>query len=323
MMTLSPFSAYRGRGTPAEQRVEALHRVVSILLQGVALHGFEYERQAFERFQLGIRKIRANFDELIDDDTAVLLSGAAIRLMEDHGRHSEHFLQTCRTETEAMMALLSDTLSHVTGAGPETIVGIKEAQRDFAHATQPEEMTAARCRLASCLETIRQCPRGKASAPELVPGKHDSATGLPDSGYAEAAFASVWSRRHEYYVAIFAFERLEAINLRFGFKVGDEVLSMLSQHVAQNIRAGDNLFRWRGPCLVVLIERQAHESLVASELSRIASVRLEHAIKIKDREVLVPVSMSWHLLPLGGTATVDELVTDLNAFASNRARQLR
>jgi hypothetical protein len=125
MMTLSPFSAYRGRGTPAEQRVEALHRVVSILLQGVALHGFEYERQAFERFQLGIRKIRANFDELIDDDTAVLLSGAAIRLMEDHGRHSEHFLQTCRTETEAMMALLSDTLSHVTGAGPETIVGIK------------------------------------------------------------------------------------------------------------------------------------------------------------------------------------------------------
>ncbi len=322
MIALSPFNGSKGR-THAEQRAEALNRVVSILLQGVILHGFQHDQNSFEKFESGMRKVRADFDDAADEDTVLLLAGTAIRLMEEHSREAEQYLASRRNETEAAIAHMSETLWKAAGGASEILVRMKEAERDFSDANRPEELAAARNRLAECVEEMRRASEAKSETREHIPCAQDSVTGLPDSGFAETAFGNVWSHRNDYYVAIFAMERLQAINQRFGFKAGDEVLLILSQHVAQHIRAGDSLFRWRGPCLVALLQRQAQESLITSELARIAGTRLEHAIKMKDRDVMVPVSMSWNLIPLGPIASIDDLVSTLNEFSAHGTRQLR
>ena len=50
-------------------------------------------------------------------------------------------------------------------------------------------------------------------------------------------------------MGIFAAERLETINMRFGFQAGDQVLQALSHHIAQQSLAGISCFAGAGRAL--------------------------------------------------------------------------
>ena len=323
MITLAPYLKSRGGSTAGEREAEALNRIISVLLQGIALHGFNYEPAAFAAFEKSIRKLRADFDHVTDEATALLLTGAAIRRLEEHNAAAEQYLTARRNEEAAVVALLSETLLQVTKAGPETMVRVKEIERDISLATSIEEMAAARGRLEACLAVLREgSGAGKeASLPETGRGEAgtDPITGLPDARCATTAIAEIWHRRNDSHAAVLAPERIESINMRFGFQAGDQVLLFLGQHVARQLAAGDRLFRWRGPCLLLLMERPLPEAFVTAELGRLAPARVETALSFREREVLVPVSAAWTLFPLRGMSSPDELIQKLNEFAGSRS----
>ena len=329
MKTLSSFQwSQRGRNTQGEKQAEALGRIVSVLLQGIALHGFEYDSSAFSSFQEGIRKLRSEFDRADDEDSAMLIAISAIRLLEEHHEAAQRQLRARQNEVESVIGVLSESLLEVAQASPAMMLQVKEIERDIAAATRPEAITAARFRLSACVqELLREMPekdaRRSKRGPTFPDIETDYVTGLPDAAYALEVAAGRWKRRSNIYVAAFALDRLESINLRFGFKAGDELLLLLSQQVGQHLQPGDQLFRWRGPCLVMLLERETHEGLVAAEISRIAGARMEHAITVRDREVMVPASPTWNLFPLDTFGTSEELATRLNDFALNRSRSTR
>ena len=221
-----------------------------------------------------------------------------------------------------VLALVSESLLYMSGAGADIRLEVQEIERDLTLAPQLEVLEGARKRLAVCLEKVRHDGAGNSSAP-TAPGESDSLTGLPDFGYAVAAMCAVWNHREDHFAAIFALDRLDAINLRFGFKTGDQVLLTLSRHIAAHLAATDQFFRWRGPCLMALVKRQMPESLAAAEMSRAVSTRLEQAITIGKREVMVPISTSWNLFPLSAVETLESMVSHLNEFAMNRTRSVR
>src|SRR5437764_583888 len=87
-----------GTADADSRRSEALYRVVSVLLQGIALHGLQYEEAAFTMFQNSVWKLRAAFEMAQDEDSAMLLACAAIRLLEEHNEGAQMFMESRQTE---------------------------------------------------------------------------------------------------------------------------------------------------------------------------------------------------------------------------------
>jgi hypothetical protein len=96
------------------------------------------------------------------------------------------------------------------------------------------------------------------------------------------------------------------------------MLLLLSQHIAQQLTPNDELCRWRGPCLMVVMKRHAAEAMVTAEMSRFVASRVETAMMFRDREVMVPLSVSWKLFPLNAIDNVADLVLQMNEFTGRR-----
>jgi GGDEF domain-containing protein len=320
MTKLSPFlkGSRKQTATIDDRKAEALNRVVSLLLQGISLHAFQFDPAATEAFQLSIRKLRSEVELVDDEDSALMMAAAAIRLLEENNSAAETHQQSRQNELEKVVALLSDALLDVSGSSEETMVQIKEIERDIARARSVGALATGRVRMAAAVAGIRAASR--ATEIEGTLGETDGVTGLPDSAHGAAAIAEVWRHRADYYVGIFAAERLETINLRFGFQAGDQVLQTLSQHIAQQTAVGDQLFRWRGPCIVKLFRRRAPEAHVTSEMARTAASKLELALSIRDRDAIVSISTAWCLFPLQDARNVEQLIGGLNDFAATRTR---
>jgi hypothetical protein len=137
MTRLSPF--LKGSRKPPtavdDRKAEALNGVVSLLLQGISLHAFQFDPAATEAFQLSIRKLRTELELVDDEDSALAMAAAAVRLLEENNSAAETHLQARQNELEKVVALLSDALLDVSGSTEETMVQIKEIERDRrAHA---------------------------------------------------------------------------------------------------------------------------------------------------------------------------------------------
>src|SRR5665213_243616 len=137
MTTLSPFlkSPRAQTLTREDRKADSLNRVVSLLLQGVSLHTFQFDPAVTETFQFSIRKLRSRLELVDDEDSALLMAGAAIRLLEENNEAAEAHLHAKQNELEKVIALLSDALLEVSGASEEKMVQVKAVS--YTHLTLP------------------------------------------------------------------------------------------------------------------------------------------------------------------------------------------
>lgn len=315
-----------GRRDASGKQAEALNRVISVLMQGIALHGLQYDETAFRTFQDGVWKMRTSFDQATDDDSAMLLAGAVIRLLEEHNDSAQSHLRARHLEVSGMTELFAETLLDVTQANPQTVSQVRGMVHEITRASSMNTLAAVKIRLDTCMAEIRakaQIRTAGLRAGQVTSTTTDAVTGLPDAGSAIEALARVWQSRKDQYLGLFALEYLETINQRFGFKSGDELLQLLGQQASRHFSHPDQLFRWRGPCLVALIDRHAPESFVASEFARAIPPRLENATTVRDREAMVRVSTSWSMIRLDELSALDEAIARMNEFSSSRSRYVR
>ncbi len=305
-------------------RAEALNRVISLLFQGIALYSFSFDTVEFEIFQRAMRKLREEIAAVDDEDSALILAGSAIRTLEEHSSASETAITARQDEMEAALALVSDSLLKVGHISEALALELKESERDVASARKPEDAATARARLSRCLEEIRisvlRRNEGALLCSQIYQDNEiDALTGLPDSRKAIDAISAAWDRRDHYNAAVFGVRRFDTINARYGFKAGDEVLRVMSSSLADVFQ--DHLFfRWRGPYLLALIDKTSSESVVAPELKRLAAARLQHTIALKDREVMLTISIAWKLVPLEAKS-IEDMIHQLDELTTIRLRQ--
>jgi len=128
--------------------------------------------------------------------------------------------------------------------------------------------------------------------------KVDSLSGLPLRVQAEHALdTAIQSGGHGFVVA-FIIDRVHLINARFGYGVGDQILTLFRQHLAEHLEEGDQLFRWTGPVFLALIDRPSLPEGVRAEVKRVTSKKLETTVQIGSRFVLLPVSSSALIISL-------------------------
>src|SRR4051794_3554936 len=139
----------------ARKQVDALYRIISVLMQGIAIHGLQYDETAFHAFQDAVWKMRAGFEQAADEDGALLVAGAVIRLMEEHNERGQAHLLARRNEVSELLTVTLETLLEVTHANPQTKGHVRGIAQEISRASTPGAIEAVTPRLRLSLAEMR------------------------------------------------------------------------------------------------------------------------------------------------------------------------
>lgn len=290
-----------------------------MLLHGLALQSYCLDDSEFDGFQRKVRNLRDEIAHIGGEDAAVPAAAAAPGDGETgalpQAAHRQSALETA-------IAAVSESLLALARATDSQAHALRQSEHELMTATQGDELAGAAARLSVCLDGIRNQILRKSDT-LLMPSQHysacdvDSATGLPDARQAMDALAEAWKHRRSYCAAIFGVRRLNAINARFGYQAGDDVLRSVTQHLAEYFAREYLLFRWRGPCVLCIMEKKMPLPLIAAEVRRVASMRLEQTMTMKSRDAIVAISLSCSLISLEADS-FEQVIARLEEFLNSQ-----
>jgi len=136
---------------------------------------------------------------------------------------------------------------------------------------------------------------GTSCIPSSTADLVDRLTGLPNREAAEAAMLALETDSRNKHVAAFYIQNMRQLNVRFGDRICDELLCLISQRIAITLlQPADCLFRWRGPAFVAILEREESFSYVSHDLKRF----VEHPFQFEFRagSLLVFISIAAELV---------------------------
>ena len=317
-MSLTTLKAYLA-GT---EEASMFRRVISLLLQGISLHAVEGDKTDYDRFRDDLDRIQASVAKDSSGQELLVAAGATNQALADYGQRTTRFIRQQGAVLHNIISMLTQTMLSI-GAGSESSAEhLRAIEKDLAHAVMIEDVQTLKLRLADCLknmreEVARQKTQAQAQARQIqrhlehardcaldtpeVDGEIDLTTGLRTRSAAKSAFHAALQTPGRKYVVAAVVNRIQSVNRRFGYAVGDRLLKTVSDLFGGTLAKTDRLFRWRGPALVALLEREEPIDVVQTEIRRISAKRIEGALEIGEG-VLLPVSASWLVLPLNASA---------------------
>lgn len=305
-----------------------LDRIVLILLRGIALNLSCCTAAEYSTFQADIDAIRKGFEDAAGEEAKLLVAFQAIRRFEQYNAFAEQIISGQRQQMHNTIELLTDALVTVSHGHLESARSLRAIETELEQVSGTTERASLERKLkgavaAICAEAERQRQSERKINSSLIEArkmgswdggsaKGDALTGLQTAESALTAVRGILESGHAAHVYIFAAERLDAVNLRFGFAAGDQVLVLFTEQLRKRLTTGDRLFRWRGPSFVLVTEKPGARSFYALEASRICSMKLEHTITTGSKESVIPVTGSWSIVHIPPTTNMDEVVRMLN-----------
>jgi diguanylate cyclase (GGDEF)-like protein len=302
----------------AENEIEAaLMRMTKLLLQGMVLHSMEGDPVDYARFRDSVARVERRLDEEIQATELVELSKSALQALENYNRLTNQYLRQQSAEFLSMVRMLTSTVSAITAAGDANVRQLQEIEKQVAAAREIEDVRQIRVRLSDCLdgirrETARQRADTARTAEDLMRGLEaakagpsadasgapDPVTGLPPRRLAEEAFARAGQEESQAYVLAVVIDRIQVLNKRFGYEVGDEIMRYFAGFLKSQLQSKDLLFRWTGPTLAGLLYRVNRLERVRDEVGRFMELKYEHTVRTASRTILLPISARWALFPM-------------------------
>jgi GGDEF domain-containing protein len=293
-------------------------RVIGLFLQGISLHSVEGDKEDHERFREEIEKCLV----LLTPDTPVsdllVVVGGALRAMEEYNQRTSKFVRRQNTELHYMVSMLTGTIITIGSSSEYSSNRLQSIEKSIESTQAVEDIQILKLRLSECLEAVREeaarqqrdgrdaietLKKELESAQELMgsatlPPDRDEATGLPGKAAAERAIRTALQSPQGKYLVVAVCNRVQAVNARFGYAVGDKILGAFAEHFRKGLSARDHIFRWRGPSLVAVLERAERMERVRAEVRQFADVRLDKTIEVAQRTVLIPISAVWTIFPM-------------------------
>ncbi len=295
----------------------ALMRMTKLLLQGIVLHSMDGDPVDYARFRDRVAQIERRLDEEIQATELVELSKSALQALEHYNRLTNQYLRQQSAEFLSMVRMLTSTVSAITAAGDANVGQLQEIGKQVEAATEILDVRQIRVRLSDCLDGIRrETERQRAdtarAAEDLMRGLEaakagpladaagvpDPVTGLPLRRLAEEAFARACQDETQAYVLVVVIDRIQILNKRFGYEVGDEIMRYFAGFLKRQLQSKDLLFRWTGPTLAGLLYRVHRLERVRDEVGRFMELKYEHTVRTASRTILLPISARWALFPM-------------------------
>jgi GGDEF domain-containing protein len=315
----------------------ALLGVPDLLLSALALHAAKLDPSEYESFQAALGKLRGDLKEAELGSRVLVTTGEIINTIESYNRYLERHVASHDRELQAIVSILIRNFLELSDGGHTSAHKLRALERRLEKAGSIEDVRLLRTKLEELFRHIQgeslRPKQPSSAAPGQAPGKpkrgpgipsapggEDPVTGLPGHRLAELAFQQAIESGARVHAIAFCISRIATINERFGSQCGDEIMLSYSQQIAQQLSAGDHLFRWRGPCLIGVISRPDDETS-AAWIRRLGTTHFDHSLESNGRVVLVPVSASWMVIRLWEQESVANVRHMLDAFLSSHSRQ--
>jgi GGDEF domain-containing protein len=245
-------------------------------------------------------------------------------------------------ELQHMLSLATEAVSSICSASDDCTARLDQIEEQIEETSGIEGVRVLRFRLEECLQSLREHSRHQkeemsrllaqlreqveaANGAKYLENKAlspvvDRLSGLETREAAEQALAAALERGGPSYAALFVVDRLHLINAQFGYSTGDRVLRAFCGHLKSFLSPKDQLFRWTGPAFVGLLDRGEDPAEIQSDIERIAGFKLEAAVQIGNRSILLPVNCASVLVPLAEASTLADVTARLDAFTSEQVR---
>lgn len=319
----------------SDKDVESSYRrMIDLILQAISLHAVEGDQADYERFRSDMNAFAARLTPELSISERFVVVGEALRALEDYNRHTSRFLRIQNAELQNMITMLTQTVIAVGSSSETSVAGLQGIEKALEEARMVEDVRVVKAQLGECLqsvrgEALRQKEEGKAALESIqqelaqsqerlgglsVGSNLDPATGLPGKLEAEKALHEAASLSGTLFLLLAVVNRLEAVNARFGYAIGDQALAIVAEHFRGALHADDKLYRWNGPALLAVMSRKAAAGTVRDEVRRFAEKKLEKIFVIGSRSVLLPISVSWTIFPIA--RPVDALLRKVELFTA-------
>jgi GGDEF domain-containing protein len=299
-------------------------------MEALAVHSVSRDEKSHAVFREAVRALRRNSEAATSADEILAFTAAVIQLHEANGRDMEDFIRVQTKERQEIVQMLSETLIAVTQEGAYSGANLGQIARDLESASQVDDLRVLKGRLQESLRSIvKESARQKDIAGVVAsrlrerlqnaqggPQALDPITGLPGVAAAQLYLDLAIQSSSPIYAVVLCVERLEAINARFGYSLGDRLLLKFAQHVAQRLAGEDKLFRWRGPTLIAALERNSSLHDVNIEVARLVPAKHEELIEWGGHSVLLSVSARFLVVALKDFPAIDDLIATVNSFAA-------
>jgi diguanylate cyclase (GGDEF)-like protein len=309
----------------------ALTRAFRLLMEALVLHAIQVDEQDLILFRNYLRLLDQQLGDRPAADTVMLVAGSAIKSLQDYNRGIERHLKGQSHELQAIISLLTRTVTQLAHSSRESMDNMLDIEHQLEQAVELADIRELRVKLEQCLKQVRLeslrhqqstnsiLEEVRAEAPAVTISaavKEDTVTGLPGPPLAEAFIRRAIETDSGQFLALFKIDRVDQINNKYGYGAGDQILQLCARILTEKMAPKDSLFRWRGPCFLAILERNAHVEFVQSEMNRIASQRTEHTLRIDNRTVLLPVRIHVLALRLGADTPFDAVLERLIEFQS-------
>lgn len=315
------------RFLPEKESDAQLLPVVKLLLDCIAVHSVEGDPEDHTRFREGIGHIKEQIDKENTPSELLALADSAVRAFDVYNRRTSKYLGLRSAEFLSMVKMLISKISAITVGNETGVRLLQEIDKQLDAAILIDDVRQIASRLSECLDGFQReagCQvTGGAQELTLVPASVtaatrlvdvDSVTGLPSRKPAVEALTRACQGDEQAYVLILVVNRIQVLNTRFSFEVGDEILRHFANFIKRELISTDLVFRWTGPILVAILFRKDSFAKVRDDIGPRMDVKYEHTIQTAARTIMLPISTRWTVFPM--MASPRMLTQKIDGFGS-------
>jgi GGDEF domain-containing protein len=303
----------------------AQHRTIVSLLDGMAVYAVPGDSEDFARLQVDITSLRRSLRVDTSAEDLLISTGSALKSFQDYNQRTTTFVQAQGRELQKITSMLTEAIVGLSSGADESKARLQEIERQIEKTSAIDDIRKLKERLSRCLIDLReermrqslQAEKTIGGMKSAIPGnvkELDDATGLGSRPDAETALAAARDSGANAYVALFTIDHLHGLNSRFGRTVGDRIIMLFAQHLAQSL---NNVYRWSGPAFLAIFENEGGIERAKQELIP-ALTRLETTIEVNQRTVLVPINYSWVMHSIREHDRVTTLIHKLDEFMNSK-----
>lgn len=316
--------------------IESYRRMIELLIRSVSLHAVDANHAEYERFKTHVAKLQATLKQNPGREQSMVAVGAVCQALEDYNRSVTNFIRAEGKELQHMVSMLTGTLLTVSSASDRSAKGLEEIEGQLSRAAALEDIKVVRIRLEACLssvreEAVRQRSETKvalaalqeelAEAQRNVGGgattSRDTITGLLNRPAAEQAIRKALSDGDPAYILVGVVEKMQSINARFGYVVGDEILAEFANRITNQCGAKSSFFRWSGPAIVGVLHREEPLHLVKADIANFMEAPLEKAVLRNGQNAFITTAAAWTIVPV--TPPAGAIISGVNQFIASQA----
>ncbi|HLJ18095.1 MAG TPA: diguanylate cyclase [Bryobacteraceae bacterium] len=301
---------------PRESAESDYRRVIGLLIRGLFMHAVEGEKDEYETFRAEIDRLESAITNDSEPSELLRVAGAAMRSLEEYNYRTSRFMRQQSVELQKMIAMFSKTLIAMGSGSERSVDRLYTIEKRLDRMSVIEDMGSLKSNLADCLEGVREEAlrekfEGNAALEKLkqeladvrdrlgsAPQAVDSVTGLASYEEARRALQAAVVSPKQRYVVTAVVGNVQAVNAKFGYTAGDRLLNVFREHFASGLRQSDALYRWRGPVLTAIIEREESIERVRADIHRFTDTKLETMLEVGTRKLLMRISAAWSIFPV-------------------------